>query len=71
MTRRTTINLDVELARAAKDALGAKTVTDAIHVALRESVDRRLREGLLDHDFSALTPDRLAELRSAGLEERR
>lgn len=65
MTRRTTINLDVDLARAAQDALGARTLTDAIHLALRESIDHRNRAMLLQHDFSLLTPERLDEQRSS------
>ena len=62
--RRTTINLDQELAREAKEALGATTVTAAIHAALSDAVRRKRLQGLADWQPGDLTLEHLAELRA-------
>ena len=60
---RTTLNLDHELAAEAREALGAKSVTEAIHIALGKVVRQHRLEGLADQTFPELTPAMLDRLR--------
>jgi Arc/MetJ family transcription regulator len=62
--RHTTVNLDEDLLRDAMEVLGTKQITDTIHRALREVVDRRRLEWLLAHDLPDLTPEALEKMRA-------
>ena len=46
MRKHTTIDLDMELVRAAGEALGTAKTTDTVHSALADVVARRRRESL-------------------------
>jgi len=61
--RRTNINLDKDLVDAAAAVLGTARITDTVHAALREVVDRAARERLTRRDFADLTPNALEHLR--------
>ena len=63
--RRTNINLDTELVRAAAAVLGTARTTDTVHAALREVIDRAARERLAQRAFDDLTPGALEQLRRA------
>jgi Arc/MetJ family transcription regulator len=63
MRKRTTINLDVDLVRAAQEALGTTETTETVHRALAEVVNRRKRQIVLAYDFPGLTPEMLEEMR--------
>ena len=62
-TRRTNINLDKELVDAAAAVLGTKQITETVHAALRDVVDRDLRKQLAAREFPDLTPAVLEALR--------
>ncbi|MGD0197736.1 MAG: type II toxin-antitoxin system VapB family antitoxin [Solirubrobacteraceae bacterium] len=62
-TKRTNINLDTRLVGAAAAVLGTVQTTETVHAALQEVVDRAARQRLAAHDFTALTPTALADLR--------
>jgi Arc/MetJ family transcription regulator len=62
-TRRTNINLDTELVRAAAAVLGTVQTTETVHAALREVIERAARQRLADRDFPDLTPEALDEIR--------
>lgn len=63
MRRRTTLNLDDELLRAAREALGTSKTTETIHRALEEAVNRQMRRSLAELPLTDLTPERLNEIR--------
>lgn len=62
-TKRTNINLDVELVDEAASILGTTRTTDTVHAALRSVIDRTARERLAGRDFVDLTPGVLDGLR--------
>ncbi len=61
--RRTNINLDTELVRSAAAVLGTAQITETVHAALREVVDRAARQRLANCDFPDLSPETLDEIR--------
>ena len=68
MRKHTTIDLDVDLVRAAAAALGTTRTTDTIHAALDEVVRRRRRMNILElrpalglDDLDAMRAHRFAE----------
>lgn len=63
MKKRTTLNLDLKLIDEAQQVLGTTQATETIHRALREVVDRKKRQRLLDMGTGTLTPERLEEVR--------
>jgi Arc/MetJ family transcription regulator len=67
VTKRTNINLDMDLVAQAARELGTRRTTDTVHEALREVVARAQRARLAERDFEDLTPEALEALRrSAG-----
>lgn len=57
VTKRTNINLDTELLREAAELLGTERITDTVHAAMREVVDREYRRRLANrHLFTDVTP---------------
>ena len=61
--RRTTVILDEALVAEAREALGARTTTETIHLALARVVrDQRLRD-LAGQRFPDLTPAMIGQLR--------
>lgn len=63
VTKRTNINLDVDLLDRAAAVLGTRRTTDTVHAALQQVVAQALRRRLAAHDFPDLTPETLEELR--------
>lgn len=63
VVRRTNINLDKQLVDAAAAVLGTVRMTDTVHAALQEIVNRAARERLAGHAFADLTPAALGRLR--------
>jgi Arc/MetJ family transcription regulator len=63
VTKRTSINLDVDLVGQAKAVLGTSEVTETIHMALAEIVRMQRLRRLASRDFPDLTPAALAQLR--------
>lgn len=63
MRKHTTVNLDLDLLRAAQEALGTSGTTETIHDALREVVRKHRRRWLIEHDLPDLTLESLEELR--------
>jgi Arc/MetJ family transcription regulator len=63
MTRRTNLNLDMDLVREAGAILGTTQTTATVHAALREIVARERRRELAAHDFPGLGPETLETLR--------
>ncbi len=61
--KRTNINLDRDLVRAAAVVLGTAQTTETVHAALREVVARAARQRLAERDFTNLTPGALEEMR--------
>lgn len=68
MRKHTTIDLDVDLVRAAAEALGTTRTTDTVHAALDEVVRRRRRMDIVEFrpaldlaDLDAMRADRFAE----------
>ncbi len=61
--RHTTLNVDMELIMEAQQIVGTAQVTETIHRALRDVVDREKRRQLLSMDRGDLTPQRLEETR--------
>jgi Arc/MetJ family transcription regulator len=57
------MNLDMALVREAQEVLGTTGVTETVHAALKDVVDRQRRRNLLDYDFPGLTLESLKELR--------
>lgn len=64
MRKHTTLDLDQDLVHDAAEALGTCRTTDTVHAALAEVIARRRRAMLALLDFSDLTPDALAAMRS-------
>lgn len=64
MRKHTTLNIDTDLLTAAERALGTSGATETIHRALREVVDLRRRQWLLEYDFPGLTPESLERMRA-------
>ena len=62
--RRTTMNLDVELVRQARDVLGTRTATETVHEALEAVVRRKQLRSLSEWDLGGLTLEELRELRA-------
>jgi Arc/MetJ family transcription regulator len=63
VTKRTNINLDMDLVAQAARALGTRRTTDTVHGALRDVVARARRERLAERDFEDLTTEPLEQLR--------
>ena len=66
---RMTVTVDEELIEAAKDAMGVATKSEAIRLALEESLRRRRLERVLDHAGKIeidLDQERLRRLRELG-----
>lgn len=68
MRKHTTIDLDADLLRAAREVLGTSTTTETIHAALDEIVRRQRRLGIGDlrpaltlADLDAMRTHRFAE----------
>jgi Bacterial antitoxin of type II TA system, VapB len=61
--RHTTLNLNVALVEEAQCVLGTSQVTETIHRALQEVIDRDKRRRLLEMGMGDLTPQALEELR--------
>ncbi len=68
MRKHTTIDLDADLVRAAREVLGTSTTTETVHAALDEIVRRRrrlsiseLRPALTLADLDAMRAHRFAE----------
>jgi Arc/MetJ family transcription regulator len=57
VVRRTNINLDTELLGEAAELLGTQRITDTVHAAMREVVDREYRRRLaIRRLFDDVTP---------------
>jgi Arc/MetJ family transcription regulator len=64
VTKRTNINLDTELLREAAELLGTERITDTVHAAMREVVDREYRRRLANRRlFTDVTPQELEAMR--------
>ncbi|MGH2951093.1 MAG: type II toxin-antitoxin system VapB family antitoxin [Solirubrobacterales bacterium] len=63
MTKRTSMNLDLDLVDQASGVLGTSRTTDTVHAAMRAVVAHARRERLAARDFASLTPESLAEMR--------
>lgn len=64
MTRkRTTMNLDIDLLRAAQEVAGTTQATETVHLALAELVRQERIRALLAWDQSELTPESLDVIR--------
>lgn len=61
--RHTTLNLDDELLQEAQEILCTTGISETIHCALREIVNRERRRAVLEYDFRGLTPESLEEMR--------
>lgn len=61
--RHTTINLDEDLIKEAQEILGADSVTETVHGALRETVRRFHLRALLERDDFP-TPEELERMRA-------
>jgi Arc/MetJ family transcription regulator len=59
----TTLNLDMQLVAEAQRVLGTRQVTETIHRALQEIVDRDKRRRLLEIGIGEMTPQTLEEMR--------
>ncbi|HEX2160627.1 MAG TPA: type II toxin-antitoxin system VapB family antitoxin [Thermoleophilaceae bacterium] len=59
--KRTTINLDVDLAAEASDLLGTSRMTDTVHAAMRDVIRRRKLESLSRRRFPDLTLESIEE----------
>jgi Arc/MetJ family transcription regulator len=63
VTKRTNINLDMDLVEQAARELGTRRTTDTVHEALRDVVSRARRARLAERDFEDLTPEALDAMR--------
>jgi Arc/MetJ family transcription regulator len=63
MVRRTTMNLDHDLLIQARDALGARTATEAVHTALAQVVRRERLKGLASMNLEDLSLEEFRALR--------
>jgi len=64
MTRRTSLNLDIDLVAEARGILETKGTTDTIHRALADVVRRERLRRLAEERFEDLTPEALEQLRA-------
>jgi len=64
MTRRTSLNLDIDLVAEARGILETKGTTDTIHRALADVVRRERLRRLAEERFEDLTPEALERLRA-------
>jgi Arc/MetJ family transcription regulator len=65
-TKRTNINLDTELLREAAELLGTERITDTVHAAMREVVDREYRRRLANRRlFTDVTTEEFEAMRRA------
>jgi hypothetical protein len=69
--RHTTVELDVDELRAARELLRTETTSDTVNLALREVRRRaeltRAAALVLEGRLEIIEPDKLAELRQSGL----
>lgn len=66
VTRRTNINLDRELLDETAKLLGTERITDTVHAAMREVVDREHRRRLANRRlFTDVTPEQFEAMRRA------
>lgn len=64
VTKRTNINLDTELLREAAELLGTERITDTVHAAMREVVDREYRRRLANRRlFTDVTTEEFESMR--------
>jgi hypothetical protein len=63
MIKRTSLNLELDLVREAREVLGTRGTTDTIHRALEDIVRRDRLKALAAERFEDLTPEALDELR--------
>jgi hypothetical protein len=63
MIKRTSLNLELDLIREAREVLGTRGTTDTIHRALEDIVRRDRLKALAAERFEDLTPEALDELR--------
>ncbi|HEX6387865.1 MAG TPA: type II toxin-antitoxin system VapB family antitoxin, partial [Solirubrobacteraceae bacterium] len=64
MVKRTNINLDTQLVRAAAELLGTTRTSDTVHAAMREVVAREHRRRLAERDlFGDMTSAELEAMR--------
>ena len=64
VVRRTNINLDTELLQEAAELLGTERITDTVHAAMREVVDREYRRRLADRRlFTDVSPEQFEAMR--------
>jgi hypothetical protein len=66
MIRRTSLNLDIDLLRDAREQLGTSGTTDTVHRALAEVLQRGRLRRLARRTFDDLSEEALADLRSPG-----
>lgn len=60
---RTTLDLDLALAREAAEILGTEGIADTVHAALRAVLNRHKVQQVLAYDFPGLTLESLEEVR--------
>jgi Arc/MetJ family transcription regulator len=66
VSKRTNINLDTELLREAAELLGTERITDTVHAAMREVVDREYRRRLANRRlFTDVTTGEFEAMRRA------
>ncbi len=63
VTKRTNINLDMDLVAQAARELGTRRATETVHEALRDVVARARRARLAERDFEDITPEALDAMR--------
>jgi Arc/MetJ family transcription regulator len=61
--KRTSMNLELDLVRQAREVLGTSGTTDTVHRALEEVVRREKLKRLAEWTFEDLTPEVLEGLR--------
>lgn len=63
MIKRTNVNLDIDLVRAAAGVLGTRQTTETVHAAMREVVAQARRRSLAERDLPDLTPEAVETMR--------
>ena len=63
MIKRTSLNLDFDLVKQARDVLDTRTATETIHRALEEVVRREALKRLAEWDLGGMTLEDLERLR--------
>ena len=63
MRKHTTLNLDMDLVDAAAAELGTSRITETVHRALAETIDRARPRRLASRSLPGLTPDSLNQMR--------